>query len=126
MTARARVLVVSGPSLFGEGIEGLLRHEPGLEIAALDPAQAIGRIKEVHPDVVVLTDAEAATGLGLELLGMVREGLHIRIVEVHRATNTVCLYCGEQQPIREARDLVDRVRGICGGLIREGQAPPAL
>jgi DNA-binding NarL/FixJ family response regulator len=114
VTPRARVLVVSGLSLFGEGIEGLLRQEPGLEIVALetDPAQAIERIKETHPDVVVLTDAEAATGLGLELLGMVSEGFHMRLVEVHRATNTLCVYSGEQQPIREVGDLVDAVRRL--------------
>jgi chemotaxis response regulator CheB len=128
VTPRARVLVVSGLSLFGEGIEALLRQEPGLEIVALetDPAQAIGRIKETHPELVVVADAEAATGVGLELLGMVRDGFRMRIVEVNRATNTLCLYCGEHQPIGEVRDLVDTVKGICAGLSREGQGPPAL
>jgi len=29
---RTRVFVLSGPSLFGNGIEGLLCEEPGLEI----------------------------------------------------------------------------------------------
>jgi DNA-binding NarL/FixJ family response regulator len=125
---KARVLMVSRPSLFAEGIEGLLRHEPGLEIVALetDPAQAVGRIREAHPDVVVLTDAEAATGLVLQLLGMAREGLHMRIVEVHRATNTLCLYCGERQPIMEVRDLVDTVQAICDGLTREPHVPAVL
>jgi DNA-binding NarL/FixJ family response regulator len=128
VTTSARVFVVSGLPLLGEGIEGLLRQEPGLEIVALetDPVQAMGRIKETHPDVVVVTDAEAETGLGLELLGMVREGFHIRIVEVHRATNTLCLYCGEQQPIREVRDLVDTVLAICDALTRQAHVPAVL
>ena len=124
------MLVVAGPSLFGEGIEGLLRQEPGLEIVGLetDPGQAIGRIREAHPDVVILADGEAATGLDAELLRLVREGFHMRIVEVHLATNTLCLYCGEQQPIREVRDLVDTVRHICDGSTRDAQAPlsPAM
>ena len=120
-----RVLVVAEPSLFQEGIEELLRQEPGLEIVGLetDPGQALGRIRECHPDVVVLTDGEAETVLGAELLRLVREGFHMRIVEVHLATNTLCLYCGEQQSIREVRDLVDTVQGICDGLTREGQVP---
>jgi len=119
------VLIVSELSLFGEGVEGLLRQEPGLEIVGLetDPEQAIGRVKEAHPDVVILTDGEAATGLDAELLRLVREGFHMRIVEVHLATNTLCLYCGEQQPIREVRDLVDTVQHICDSLNPETQVP---
>jgi len=112
---------LSGPSLFGEGIEGLLRQEPGLEIVGreTDPRQAVRRIKETHPDVVILTDGEAATGLGAQLLGLVREGLHMRIVEIHLQTNTLCIYCGEQHPIREVGDLVDTVQHICDSLAGE-------
>jgi len=116
--------------LFGNGIEGLLGEEPGLEIVGreTDPRQAVRRVKETHPDVIILTDGEAATGLDAELLGLVREGFHMRIVEVHLATNTVCLYCGEQQPIREVRDLVDTVQHVCDGLTGEAEAPlsPAM
>ena len=93
-----------------------------------DPAQAVERIKGSHPDVVILTDGEAATELEAELLHLVREGLHVRIVEVHLATNTVCIYCGEQQSIREVGDLVDTLEHICHGLSREAQVPlsPAM
>jgi DNA-binding NarL/FixJ family response regulator len=124
---KARVFVISDLSLFGEGIEGLLGDEPGVEIVGreTDPRQAVKRIKEAHPDVIILTDGEAATGLDAELLGLVREGLHMRIVEVHLATNTMCIYCGEQQPIREIGDLVDTLRHICDSLGREGQEPLA-
>jgi chemotaxis response regulator CheB len=123
-----RVLVVAEPSLFQEGIEELLRQEPGLEIVGLetDPAQVLGRIREAHPDLVVFTDGEGATGLEAELLRMVREGFHMRIVEVHLATNTLCIYCGEQQPIREVRDLVDTVQHVCHGLNREAHVPRVL
>ena len=121
MSPKARVFVVSEPSLFAEGLEGLLCEEPGLEIVGreTDPLQAVRRIKETHPDVIVLTDGEAATVLDAELLGLVREGFHIRIVEVHLATNTLCIYCGEEQSIREVGDLVDTVQHICEGLSRE-------
>ena len=127
---RMRVFVLSGPSLFGNGIEELLCEEPGLEIVGreMDPRQAVRRIRESHPDVIILADGEAARGLDAELLGLVREGLHVRIVEVHLATNTVCIYCGEQQSIREVGDLVDTLEHICDGLSREAQVPlsPAI
>jgi len=62
---RTRVFVLSGPSLFGNGIEGLLCEEPGLEIVGreTDPGQAVRPIRESHPDVIILTDGEGRQGL---------------------------------------------------------------
>ena len=127
MRQRTRVFVLSGPSLFGNGIEGLLCEEPGLEIVGreMDPRQAVRRIRESHPDVIILADGEAARGLDAELLGLVREGFHMRIVEVHLATNTLCIYCGERQSIREVGDLVDAVGHICHSLNREAEVAPS-
>jgi chemotaxis response regulator CheB len=112
---RLRVFVVSEASLFGEAVEELLRQEPGLEIVGreTDPRQAVSRIKEAPPDVVIITDGEAATWLGAELLRLVREGFPMRIVEIDLASNTFCVYRGEQQRIREAGDLVSAVRRMC-------------
>jgi hypothetical protein len=122
VSPKARVFVISASSLFGEGLEGLLGEEPGLEIVGreTDPRQAVGRIRESHPDVIVLTNGEGAAGLDADLLRLVREGLRIRIVEVHLAANTVCIYCGERQPIQEVGDLVDTLQHICDGLAGEG------
>ena len=124
---RTRVFVLSGPSLFGNGIEGLLCEEPGLEIVGreADPRQAVRRIRECHPDVIVIGDGEGVTGLDAELLGLVREGFRMRIVEVHLTTNTLCIYYGEQHPILEVGDLVDTVQHICHGLSREAGVPLA-
>jgi len=122
----ARVLVVSQPSLFEDGIEELLRQEQGLEIVGreADPQEVIRRNKQGSPGVVILVDGEGTTGLEAELLGLVREGFRIRVLEVHRGTNALCVYCGEQQPIREAGDLAQTVQHICGGLTREPEVPP--
>jgi len=111
--------------VFGNGIEELLGGDPGLEIVGreTDPRQAVRRIKESHPDVIILADGEAARGLEAELLGLVREGLQVRIVEVHLETNTLCIYCGEQQSIREVGDLAGTVQHICEGLSRETAVP---
>jgi hypothetical protein len=122
---RLRVLLVSELSLFGEGIEGVLRQEPGLEIVGreTDPEQAVRHIKESPPDVVILTDGDAATDLGWELLRLVREGFGMRVVEVDLTSNTLCSYCGEQQRIRKVRDLADAVRHTCHSANRKTQAP---
>ena len=123
--SKARVLLVSEPSLFEEGIEELLRQEPGLEIVGreTDPRQAVGRIRESHPDVIVVADGEGETGLEAELLRLVREGFRIGMVEVHLETNTLCLYWGERRPIREVGDLTDTIQRICAALPTEAQVP---
>jgi hypothetical protein len=122
---KTRVLVVSEPSLFGEGVEALLRLEPGLEIVGreTDRRQAASRVRETAPDVVVLTDGEAATGLGLELLRLVGEGFHVRVVEIHLEANSLCVYCGEEQSIKEVRDLVDSLGHLCHSLTTESVVP---
>jgi len=118
-------LLLFGPHLFGNAVEALLCGEPGLELVGreTDPGQAIRRVRESRPDVVVFSDGEGATGLAGELLRSAREGFHVRIVEVQLATNTVCIYCGEQQSIREVRNLVDTVQDISAGPGRDARVP---
>ena len=116
-----RVLLFAEPSMFDEGIEAILRREPGLEIVGReeDPEVALRLIKEASPDVILVADGEAAIGLAPELMRMVRQGSHVRMVEVHLATNTLCIYHGEQQRIREAGDLVDILGHLCDSLSGE-------
>jgi DNA-binding NarL/FixJ family response regulator len=122
-----RVLVVGERSLFEEGIEELIRQEPGLEIVGrlADPQDTARLFKEHSPDVILVADDEAATRLAPDLMGMVREGFCMRMIEVHLATNTLCVYRGDQQPIREAGDLVGIMRHVCGGLTPDAQVPLA-
>jgi len=126
MRQMARVFVISGSSLFENGLEVLLGEEPGLQIVGreTDPRQAAERIRECHPDVVVVADGEGATGLEAELLRLVREGFPMRIVEVHLETNTLCFYWGERQSIRDAGDLADTIHRICAALPTQAQVPP--
>jgi len=118
-----RVLVVAEPSLFEEGIEELLRQEEGLEIVGRekDPQEAARRIKESSPDVIILIDGEAGTGLDVDLLRLAREGFQIKIVEVHLATNTLCIYRGDHRSIGGGQDLVGVVRQLCEGLAHDAQ-----
>ena len=51
------------------------------------------------------------------------EGLRMRIVEIHLATNTLCIFFGERQSIREVRNLVDAVLHICDCFPLDAKAP---
>jgi hypothetical protein len=125
--ASMRVLVVAEPSLFEEGVEELLRQEPGFEILGreTDSLEIVRLIQEDSLDVLVVIDGQGATGLVRELIRMVQNGFRIRVVEVNRANNTLCHYCGEQEAVRDGRALLDAVRGICHSSMRDAQAPLA-
>jgi chemotaxis response regulator CheB len=122
-----RVLVVAEPSLFEEAVEQLLRQEPGFDIVGreIDSLEIVRLIKEASPDVLVVIDGQEATGLERELIRMVQNGFRIRVVEVNRASNTLCRYCGEQQAVEDERALLDAVRRICHPSMRDAQAPLA-
>ena len=121
MRQTTRIFVLSGPSLFANGLQVLLGEEAGLEIVGreTDPRQAVSRIRGSHPDVIVVADGEGVTELEAELLRLVREGFPMGIVEVHLGTNTVCVYCGEQRAILEVGDLADTIHRICAALHTE-------
>jgi DNA-binding NarL/FixJ family response regulator len=120
-----RVLLFAEPSMFNEGIEAMLRQEPGLEIVGReeDPEEAVKLIEEASPDVILVADGEAAAVLAPELMRMVRQGFRMRMVEVHLATNTLCIYRGEQQRVREAGELLEAVRHTWEGLTGDPQSP---
>jgi DNA-binding NarL/FixJ family response regulator len=120
-----RILVVAKPSMFHEGIEAILRQEPGLEIVGREeePQEAIKLMKEASPDVILVGNGDTARRLAPELMCMVKDGCPIRMIEVHLATNTLCIYRGDQLPIREAADLLGTVRQLCHGLTPGPQLP---
>src|SRR5437867_2413631 len=51
-----RILICDDHVLFSEGIRAILRTEPTLEVIgeARDGRQAVERVKELHPDVVLM------------------------------------------------------------------------
>jgi chemotaxis response regulator CheB len=122
-----RVLVVAEPSLFEEGVEELLRQEPGFDVVGreTDSLEIVRLIQEASLDVLVVIDGQGARGLVRELIRMVQNGFRIRVVEVNRANNTLCHYCGEQEAVRDGRALLDAVRRICYPSMLDAQAPLA-
>jgi DNA-binding NarL/FixJ family response regulator len=106
-----RVLILSSHPLFGQGVESLLRQESRLEVVGreADVDQAMERIKELQPDVVVIDSADPAGDPTPALMCILREGVGIKVIGLNLQDNTVCIYRGEQRVVREVKDLVQAI-----------------
>lgn len=106
-----RVLLVASCTLFGRGVENLLRQEPGLEVLVCeaDVSRAIERVKELKPDVVIIEHRTPATDLGNALRRMLRACEKLKIIELDSEDDTISIYSGRQQVIKQVQDLVSAI-----------------
>ena len=89
----------------------MLRQEPGLEIIGreTDVGQAIERIRELRPDVVIYDNNEPEVDFRPVVMRILREGLGTKIIGLNLHDNTICIYRGEQRVIEELQDLVEAI-----------------
>ncbi len=106
-----RVFILSTHPLFSQGVESLLRHEPGLEIVGwqADVDNAIERIKELQADVVILDSGDLACNLTPAVMRILREGGGTKVIGLNLQDNTMCIYRGEQRVVKEVKDLVEAI-----------------
>ncbi|GMA38987.1 response regulator [Mobilicoccus caccae] len=108
---RTRVLIVDDHVLYRRGLEVVLTTEDDLEIVgeAADGPEAVGRVKELAPDVVLM-DVRMPGGDGIEACREIRE--NDPSVEIIMITTS-----------EDERDLVAAIRaGAKGYLLKD--APP--
>ena len=108
-----RVFILSSHPLFSQGVESLLRQEPGVDIVGreTDVDKAIERIKELQPDVVILDNGDPTP----EVMCILREGVGTKVIGLNLQDNTICIYRGEQRVVKEVEDLVEAIDGQGGG-----------
>ena len=85
---RVTVLVADDHPLFRDGIVRAIRERPGLEVVgeASDGREALDRLRELRPDVVVL-DVKLPGLDGLEVLGALRrDGIASRVLALSAFT----------------------------------------
>jgi len=106
-----RVFILSGHLLFARGVESLLRRQAGVEVIGCerDEEQAVERIRELHPDVVILDDDPSAEGARLALLRILREAATPRIIGLNLQSNTLCIYRGERRLVGGTEDLLEAI-----------------
>ena len=111
--ARKRVFLVSASTLFGRGIENLLRQELRLDVVSCeaDVRLALQRIEEMMPDVVVFEESETDGGLREALTGILGRRAGTRVIGLNLHDSTICVYRGERRIAREVEDLVEAIEG---------------
>jgi chemotaxis response regulator CheB len=71
--------------------------------------QALERIKELQPDVVILDSADPACDPMPAVMRILRDGLGTKVIGLNLQDNTLCIYRGEQRVVKEVKDLVEAI-----------------
>jgi DNA-binding NarL/FixJ family response regulator len=127
-----RIFMLSSHPLFSQGVESLLRRETGLEIVGreADADQALERIKELRPDVVVLDSADLRDPMPV-VMRIFREGVGAKVISLNLKDDTMHVYRGEQRVVKQVEDLVKVIKAGASGKVQvvhqrgHGEEPPA-
>lgn len=109
--ARKRVFLVSATTLFGRGVENLLRQESRLEVVGreADVGRALQCIEELAPDVVVFEESRDDVRLQEALTGILIRRLGVKVIGINLHDSSICIYRGERRIAREVEDLVEAI-----------------
>lgn len=104
---RTRVFLFSSGTLFGGGIESLLRQEADVELVGCetDVNRALAQIRDLAPEVIVFEDCEAAAEARRVFMGVLGDSPHTRLIVLDPHDSTICVYRSEQQAVRDVEDL---------------------
>lgn len=114
---KVRVFILSSESLFYLGLESLLRQEAALEVVGheADLDQALVRISELSPDVIIVNSADASCRPTAGMYRLMDGTPGTQIIKLNLQDNTVCMYREEQREVEVVSDLA---RFICQMLDR--------
>lgn len=117
-----RVYIVSGSSLFFQGIEALLRQEAGLEIVGreADVDLALEQIRQAAADVVIIDSGDCSTDDGSATAGyllgaaMLSRGQSARVVGLNLQDDTMYIVHCERCQVRSLSDLLAAIQDPTG------------
>jgi DNA-binding NarL/FixJ family response regulator len=107
-----RVVVVSNRSLFGRGIEHLLREQPDLDVHGWegDRDGALRLIDQLAPDVVIFDCGDLECDSALELVGSLGDRSKIKTILVSLDETCACIYRGERRGTADLDSILDIIR----------------
>jgi DNA-binding NarL/FixJ family response regulator len=111
--AKARVVILSGYTLFAEGVVNRLRQFPQrIEVSIINPdeGEVIARIREIHPSAVIIDASEPETEESFspwELMTSSREVKLIRLDPESSEVQIVSTKCFNASDVRDLVDLIE-------------------
>lgn len=106
-----RVFILSCHPLFSKGVETLLLQQQGFDIVGResDLDSAIIRLKELHPDVIILDMGVPGGDYGPLRSRILNESQGVRIVGLNLENNTFSIYHEEQRTLHQVQDLMQAI-----------------
>ncbi len=108
--AKVRRVVLLGNSVVASSLASTLRNRPELDIHQLDAAapEALARLRDAHPDAIILCElATAPSDLIFLLLG---EYPGLLVIGVDVDGDRMIVLCGRQASLRTEDDLLEAIR----------------
>lgn len=104
---KTRIFVISGHLMFGRGIESLLHQEPYMDVVGQEAevSQALDRIRELQPDVVILDGDDPELGVA----SILRTNPDVRVISVSLQNNYLYVYRASQRMTKSVEDLLEAI-----------------
>jgi hypothetical protein len=103
-----RTVILSGQSLFAEGLANLLRqYLLGAEIGIVDPRQpdAMAQIVAARPSAVILDGTDSEVGRLCSLSGLLLAAPELKVIVLNPSEDRAQIVTSEQRPTASVRDL---------------------
>lgn len=106
------VFLLTSGTVFGNGLECLLRRERGVALVGqeTDQAKAIGRIRDLRPDVVIVERDNSDCDSNLALGHLLKAHGVPTIISLSLDSNWMITNCGEQRIVKRVEDLMDMIK----------------
>ena len=103
-----RVMILSRQSAFWWGVQRLLRDGGGCDLVGWETEvdQALERIRELRPDVVLVDKGDARADNASPIMRILGEGLGMCVIALGLEENTLSLYREERRTVDDVEDLI--------------------
>lgn len=107
-----RVFILSGQSMFGQGIETLLVQNKTVDIIGMetDINCGVDFIHRHRPDVVIINCEKQDLDYGPAFVCILQERLDICVVCLDLESNQMYVYQGEQKQVHNVEDLLEVIQ----------------
>jgi DNA-binding NarL/FixJ family response regulator len=106
-----RVFVLTSRSLFGEGVERLLRQETALNIVGQesDVGRAITCIQRTQPNTVIFDSHDLSDNPLRSIIEVLRTNPHIKFIGLDLQQNTFQIYQAIRREVNTISDLLEAI-----------------